>query len=75
MKKPVFSLAEKNLMVIYNTGTRLGLMDELGNMLSYLSPDDKELHDLAISVIKKLNTLSDMDFATLDFDPDDIKGW
>lgn len=70
-----FTLAEKNLMIIYNTGTRLGLMTELGQMLSYLHEDEMELHDLAVSVIKKLQTITDEDFAALNLDPGELKGW
>ena len=31
----IFTLAEKNLMIIYNPGSRLDLMAELGNMLTF----------------------------------------
>ena len=34
-----FTLAETNLMVIYNPGTRLGLIEELKAMMKYLSPE------------------------------------
>ena len=70
-----FTLAEKNLMIIYNTGTRLGLMTELGQMLSYLHEDEKELHDMTVSVVKKLNAITDEDFAALNLDPGELKGW
>lgn len=71
----IFTLAEKNLMIIYNTGTRLGLMTELGHMLGYLHQDEKELHDMTVSVIKKLKTITDEDFAALNLDPGELKGW
>ena len=32
----IFTLAEKNLMIIYNPGSRLDLMAELGNMLTFV---------------------------------------
>lgn len=72
----MFTLAEKNLMVIYNTGSRLGLMNELGNMLSYLSDDETELHDITVSVIEKLNRITDAEFDALDLMPDTFeKDW
>ena len=46
MTHPTFTLAETNLMVIYNPGTRLGLIEELKAMMKYLSPEERELHDL-----------------------------
>lgn len=75
MNQHTFTLAETNLMVIYNTGTRLGLMAELGYMLDYLNEDEKELHDMTVSVIKKLQAITDEDFAALDLDPGALKGW
>ena len=32
----MFNTTEMNLMILYNPGTRLRLMEELGNMLGYL---------------------------------------
>ncbi|MEG0759431.1 MAG: transposon-transfer assisting family protein [Raoultibacter sp.] len=74
MKNASFTLAETNLMVIYNTGTRLNLMAELGNMLGYVSEDETELRGMTISVIQKLNRMTDKDFAALDLTPDSLKG-
>ncbi len=65
----MFNTTEMNLMVIYNTGTRLGLMTELGHMLGYLSEEEKELYELAVGVIEKLNKMTDAEFAALDLDP------
>lgn len=36
----MFNTTEMNLMILYNPGTRLGLMEELGNMLGYLSGEE-----------------------------------
>ena len=74
MESTNFTLPETNLMVIYNTGSRLDLMAELGNMLGYVSEDEAELRDMTVSVIKKLNRMTDEDFTTLDLDPDYLKG-
>ncbi len=69
------TLAETNLMVIYNTGSRLGLLAELGNMLTYLAYDETDLRDLTLSTIHKLEAMTDEEFATLDLTIDDKKGW
>lgn len=66
---------ERQLMAIYNTGTRKGLLDELINMQHYLSPEETELTDLSASAIRKLQEMSDDDYEALDlvpdFDPED----
>lgn len=74
MKNASFTLAETNLMVIYNTGTRLNLMAELGNMLGYVSEDETELRCMTVSVIQKLNRMTDKDFLALNLTPDSLKG-
>ena len=66
----MFPTPEINLMVIFNPGARLGLMEELGNMLGFLSDDETELRDLAVGVIQKLQSITDEDFAALDLIPD-----
>ena len=40
-----FTFDEINLMCIYNTGTRAGLMQALTDMRKYLEPDETELRD------------------------------
>lgn len=35
-----FTFEEMNLMCIYNTGTRAGLMESLTEMRGYLSPEE-----------------------------------
>ena len=40
-----FTHDEINLMAIYNTGTRAGLIDELTAMRKYLEPDETEDFD------------------------------
>jgi len=61
----MFNTTEMNLMILYNPGTRLGLMEELGNMLGYLSG----LRRTTVGVIRKLQTMTDEDFDRLDLDP------
>ena len=65
----MFTTPEINLRVIFNPGARLGLMEELGNMLGFLSDDETELRDLAVVVIQKLQSITDEDFAALDLNP------
>ena len=65
-----FTLAETNLMVIYNPGTRLGLIEELKAMMKYLSPEETDLQALTLSTLGKLERLTDMAFAALDLEID-----
>ena len=65
-----FTHDEINLMAIYNTGTRNGLINELNEMRRYLESDETELLALTDSALAKLNTLTDAEFDTLDLIPD-----
>lgn len=65
-----FTFEEQNLMCIYNTGTRRGLMTELETMMGHLAPDETELRAMADSALIKLRGISDADFAALDLFPD-----
>ena len=65
-----FTHDEINLMAIYNTGTRTGLIDELTEMRKYLEPDETELLALTDSALAKLNQLTDAEFENLDLIPD-----
>ena len=65
-----FTHDEINLMAIYNTGTRTGLIDELTAMRKYLEPDETELLALTDSALAKLNLLTDTEFDALDLIPD-----
>ena len=70
MTHPTFTLAETNLMVIYNPGTRLGLIEELKAMMKYLSPEETDLQALTLSTLRKLEHLTDTAFAALDLEID-----
>ena len=59
---PEFERDEKNLIILYNTGTRQGLIHELKEMLPYLEADQDILRDMTQSVIKKLNRMTDTQF-------------
>ena len=55
------------LMILYNPGTRLGLMQELRLMQCYLMPDETALRELSEQVIEKLKLMTDAEFAELEF--------
>lgn len=61
---------EQQLMAIYNTGTRLGLIQALNEMRTYLDDDEQELMEATDSAIAKLNTMTDAEYESLDLIPD-----
>ena len=65
-----FTNDEMNLMCIYTTGTRDGLMDALVAMREYLEQEEAELRNLTDGVLEKLEAISDEDFAALELFPD-----
>ena len=65
-----FTHDEINLMAIYNTGTRAGLIDELTEIRKYLESDETELIELTDSALAKLNQLTNAEFDALDLIPD-----
>ena len=62
-----FDHEELTLMMLYNSGTRLGLVHELRPMQCYLMPDETALRELSEGVIEKLKLLTDAEFAELEF--------
>ena len=62
-----FNGEELMLMILYNPGTRLGLMQELRLMQCYLMPDETALRELSEQVIEKLKLLTSAEFAELEF--------
>ena len=62
-----FDHDELMLMMLYNTGSRLGLMQELQLMQCYLMPDETALRELSEGVIEKLKLLTDAEFSNLEF--------
>ena len=75
MKASPVTYEEMQLMAIYNTGTRNGLLQALIDMQAYLSTEEQELNNLTASAISKLQEMSDDEYEALDlvpdFDPDD----
>ena len=62
-----FDHEELMLMVLYSTGSRLGLMQELRLMQCYLMPDETALRELSEGVIEKLKLMTDAQFAEVEF--------
>ena len=62
-----FNHEELMLMMLYNTGTRMGLIHELRLMQCYLMPDETALRELSEQVIEKLKLMTDEEFAELEF--------
>ena len=62
---PEFSNDEINVMCIYDTGSRKGLIGELTEMRNYLAPDQTKLKGYMDSCVKKLKTMTDEQSAAL----------
>lgn len=60
-----FSDDELKLMMIYNPGSREGLIEELTKMQSQLTRRDKELCRWTRSVLTKLSAMTDEEFSSL----------
>lgn len=68
----IFTSEEMNLMCLYNSGTRLELIDNLTDMRGYLEADETELLELTDRVLEKLRRMNDKEFSALDLYPDFI---
>ena len=60
-----FTIEEINLMCIYDTGPRQGLMDVLKAMYSDLLPEEAELRQLTENVLARLNGMTDDEYAQM----------
>ena len=65
-----FSIEELNLMCIYDTGTRSGLIAGLEKISTELAPEDAELSQLIQSALRKLTAMSDQEYGELILVPD-----
>lgn len=65
-----FTNDEMNLMCIYNTGSREGLMRELREMRVCIDADQPELLAMTDSALQKLDKISDEEFTKLELFPD-----
>ena len=72
MKARKVTYEERQLMAIYNTGTRQGLLEELIDMQKYLSTEEEDLTKLTASAIRKLQEMSDDDYKAMDLVPEFI---
>lgn len=62
-----FNHEEMMLLMLYNPGTRLGLVQELRLMQCYLLPDETALRELSEGVICKLERMTNTEFSELEF--------
>ena len=65
---PEFSVAENNMICLYNPGTRQGLIAELELMQPYLTEDEKDLLELVEGLIEKLEEMEDWEFRLMRLD-------
>ena len=65
-----FTFEETNLLCIYNTGSRTGLIEALTEMRGELSPEEAELRELTDSALSKLRAMNNAEFAELELFPD-----
>lgn len=65
-----FTNDEMNLMCIYDTGNRTGLINALSEMRKELDTDEVALRELTDSVLNKLSAMTDEDYEQLELYPD-----
>ena len=65
-----FTNDEMNLMCIYDTGSRTGLINALSEMRKELDADEATLRELTDSVLNKLSAMADEDYEQLELYPD-----
>ena len=65
-----FTFEEQELMAIYTSGTRLGLIQALNEMRTYLDEDEQESSTLTDSAVYKLSRITDDAFEKLDLIPE-----
>lgn len=54
-----FHAEEKNLICLYDPGSRIGLIHELGEMMKALTPEEDDLAALSKTVVEKLERITD----------------
>ena len=65
-----FTKDEMICMMLYNPGTRAGLMAELEAMRSQLTPPERRLARLSKGILEKLAGMTDEEFDSLELYPD-----
>ena len=63
----IFTVEEENLACIYDTSSRLNLISDISGAMPDF--DEPEISDIAASVLSKLESMTDMDYAALTFHP------
>ena len=63
-----FTVEEMNLLSIYRGESKEEVTEKIAFALSFM---DKDMRKLAKRMVKKVNSLSDQEFATLSIDPAD----
>lgn len=58
-----FTVEEINLMCVFNTKSRMGLIEDIGRVLPHLK--ENEMEELARNVLTKLQDMTDEEFAEL----------
>lgn len=66
----IFSNDEMNLICIYDTGTRTGLIDAMSEMKKELAEEETELRDMTDSAIDKLKAMTEEEYEKMEFYPD-----
>lgn len=66
----MFTNDEINLMCIYDTRTREGLITELTQIRNYLDMEETELLALTDSALDKLRRMSDAEYSRVNLFPD-----
>ncbi len=69
----MFTYEEINLMCIYDTSSRKGLISELTKMRKYLEPDEAEILEITDSALHKLKRISDEEFECLELFADFVE--
>lgn len=60
-----FTIQELNLICLYDTGTRIGLINEITNMTRELTSEDLDLQILSECVIEKMSNMMDEEYDAL----------
>lgn len=68
--KQTISYDEQQLMAIYNPSTRLGTIQALNEMRTYLEDEEEALMIATDGAIAKLNAMTDAEFEDLNLIPD-----
>ena len=63
-----FTVEEMNLLAIYKGESKEEVTEKIAFALSFM---DSDMRELAKRTVKKVNSLSDQEFATLSIDPAD----